>query len=127
MQRQTVAAESLAALEADAVMAADPVRVSCAVKLPDGRRCTFNVPSGAPLTALWWSVDAQGFGGGNADYALVTSYPRRRLLRPTTYPMLTRTTDISDAAADASSTAGPTLRSEGLAEPAQQAFFLEML
>lgn len=113
-EQHSEAAAALAALEADAAIAADPVRVACAVKLPDGTRCTFNVASCAPLMALWWSVDVQ-VGGGMRDYALVTSYPRRKLLRPSCYPRLGSTEDT------------PTLRSEGLAEPPQQAFFVEAL
>ena len=85
--------------------------VKCAAKLPDGSRASFELPSDAPLAALWWSIDAKGELPGlppGRDYALATSYPRRRFLRP------------ADGAAQAE-----TLRSSGLADAAQQAFFVE--
>ena len=89
--------------------------VSCAVRFPDGSRCTFSLRASAPLAALFWSVDARGpppgLPEGRVEYALATQYPRRRWERP--------------RSGDSALPHGPTLREAGLADSRQQAFFVE--
>ena len=112
-EQHSEAAAALAALEADAAIAADPVRVACAVKLPDGTRCTFNVAAARAALALWWSVDVQ-VGGGMRDYALY-ELPAAEVTTALLLPAAWQYGGM------------PTLRSEGLAEPPQQAFLVEAL
>jgi hypothetical protein len=86
-----------------------PKWIDCVARLPDGSRCTARLPSTAPLLALFWLVDARATEAAvpaGREFALTTSYPRRRFVRP----------------ADESAT----LQSEGLGDAPQQAFFVEL-
>ena len=85
-------------------------RIECVVRLPDGARCSASLAATAPLKALFWMVDAAGSLGA-ADYALATTYPRRRFARPPD--------------GSASGGEGATLLSEGLASESRVAFFVE--
>jgi hypothetical protein len=110
-ERQRAALAALAALAAAPgnPLADDERQISCAVRLPDGARHTFSLSSGAPLAALWWSLESSGdIHRLPAEFALCTSFPRKRFVRP-------------DNAAGAAST----LASSGLADSMQQAFFIE--
>ena len=110
-ERHSMALASLASLNDDTASSGDGERVSCVAKLPDGSRVAFSLRGSAPVAALWWSIEAQSQGDvagvpPGRDYALVTSYPRRRLVRP-------------------AEGVGQTLSEAGLKGP-QEAFFLEL-
>lgn len=110
-ERQRAAAAALSSLVSGSAKS-DPSQeamvITCAFKLPDGGRCTGSLSADAPLLALWWTLDAGGHAPPGRDFALATSFPRRRLLRPV-------------------SQAEDTLRTAGLADSKQQAFFVELL
>jgi hypothetical protein len=97
--------------------------IECVVRCADGSRCSFSLSADAPLAALFWMVDVRATSLPKGEYALATTFPRRRFLRPV---------DHDDHDAQMQAVQGrphelPTLSSEGLADAPQQAFFMEAL
>lgn len=90
--------------------------VTCAVRLPNGQRISRRFLLSSPVQSLFAFVDAKGAGGVQGDYALVTQYPHRRILRPGT--------DDSHRADGDSST---TLQSFSFAPAGNELFLLEPL
>ena len=89
------------------------------MRLPDGSRCSAALRGDAPLAALFWLVDARAPAAvrSGRDFALATTFPRRRFLRPE---------DDEDHGQER----GPlrrTLATEGLAGEGRLAFFAELL
>ena len=130
--RRAVAASALRALQEDEATSS-ATKIACAVRLPNGKRCMTSLTDTAPLEALWWLVDSSGDSGlpPARDFALVSRFPHRRLLRPSTIqPAATIASEVlatEAAAATGAGARGPTLREAGLADAAQQAFFVEAL
>ena len=92
-----------------------PLVVECVVRCPDGSRCAAPLPAGAPLAALFALVEARWVEAPGApqlppDFALATTFPRRRIARP----------------AAAGEEPPTTLRDAGLADSRQQMFLVEM-
>ena len=107
-------------------MPAEASSIQCAVRCPDGSRCSIKLRRSDPLAALFWLVDAQASIPAGVEFALVTSFPRRRFLRPAR-PSASRAQLQPQPQAEAQPQEESTMESAGLVDSSQQAFFVELL
>ena len=106
-----------------AVAAEKCAMIDVVVRCPDGSRYARQLRADSPLVAVFWIVDTQATASAipdGRDFALATSYPRRRFLRPSEpqEPSQQQEQFFSGSI---------TLLSSGLAATAQLTFFVDLL
>ena len=125
LQRSASLLASLEARESlmSAVAAEKCAMIDVVVRCPDGSRYARQLRADSPLVAVFWIVDTQATASAipdGRDFALATSYPRRRFLRPSEpqEPSQQQEQFFSGSI---------TLLSSGLAATAQLTFFVDLL